>query len=308
MGNSYITRAISTDGSVRIIFCDTTDIVKKASSLHNTSKTVTAVLGRALSATSMMSCLLKDKDNTLTLQIRGNGPCGSVVCVGDYMGNVRGYVDNPEIELPPNNSGKLNVGGAVGKGNLYIIKDMGMANPYIGISPLVSGEIAEDITEYFAQSEQTPSVCSLGVRVDKNLSCYAAGGYLVQLLPGYDDHTIDIIERNVGNISPVSDMIAEGRIGTDIINDLFSGIEYEIFDTINIDYVCNCSREKYLNGIVGLGKKDLDEILNSDRDVETECHFCHNKYSFTPEEIRLRMHAGTEERAEDHEKVQKEDL
>ena len=184
MKNSVIKRAISRDGGIRVIFCDSTAVVRRSCEIHHSSKTMTAVLGRALTATALMSCLLKDKDNTLTLQLRGDGPCGSVVCVGDYRGNVRGYADDVTVELPPNEFGKLDVGGAVGGGNMYIIKDLGMNEPYVGISPIVSGEIAEDITEYFATSEQTPTVCALGVRVDTDNMCYAAGGYLIQLMPG----------------------------------------------------------------------------------------------------------------------------
>ena len=173
---SVIKRAISRDGGIRVIFCDSTAIVRASCAIHHTSKTMTAVLGRALTATSLMACLLKDRDNTLTLQLRGDGPAGSVICVGDYKGNVRGYAENPDAELPPNSVGKLDVGGAVGRGTMYIIKDMGMNDPYVGVSPIVSGEIAEDVTEYFASSEQTPTVCALGVRVDRDNMCFAAGG------------------------------------------------------------------------------------------------------------------------------------
>ena len=210
MAKSIIKRALSSDGGVRIIFIDSTEIVRESCRLHHTSKTMTATLGRALTATALMSSLLKDKDNTLTFRLAGDGPCGNVVCVGDYMGNVRGYADDMTVELPPHENGKLNVGGAVGGGSMYVIKDLGMNEPYVGVSNIVSGEIAEDVTNYFAESEQTPTVCALGVRVDNDNMCYAAGGYLIQLMPGYEDRDIDIIETNVKMAGSVSKQIADG--------------------------------------------------------------------------------------------------
>jgi molecular chaperone Hsp33 len=222
---------------------------------------MTAVLGRALTATSLMACLLKDRDNTLTLQLRGDGPAGSVICVGDDKGNVRGYAENPDCELPPNSLGKLDVGGAVGHGTMYVIKDMGMNDPYVGVSPIVSGEIAEDVTEYFASSEQTPTVCALGVRVDRDNMCFAAGGYLVQLMPGCYDEDIDRLETNVKMAGSVSKQIADGMDGDEIIAALFDGIEYDMFDEFDIGYVCPCERDKYLRALVSLNEKDMNELL-----------------------------------------------
>ncbi len=282
---SIIKRAISTDGSVRILYCDSTAVVKEACAIHGTSKTMAAVLGRALTATSLMSCLLKDKDNTLTLQLKGDGPAGSVVCVGDYMGNVRGYADDPTVELPPNRHGKLDVGGAVGRGSMYVIKDMGMNEPYVGVSPIVSGEIAEDITEYFASSEQTPTVCALGVRVNKDNEPYAAGGYLVQLMPGYEDEVVDRLEANITVMESVSKLIADGKDGEEIISLIFDGIEYEMFDEFDIEYRCTCGREKYLRALVSLGEDDMDELRRANEPVETNCRFCNKKYVFTLDEL-----------------------
>ncbi|MGN1345208.1 MAG: Hsp33 family molecular chaperone HslO, partial [Eubacteriales bacterium] len=221
---SILLRAISSDGGIRVLFCDSTAVVRRACEIHHTSKTMTAVLGRALTGTALMSSLLKDKDNTLTFQLRGDGPCGSVICVGDYKGNVRGYADDMTVELPPNSLGKLDVGGAVGHGTMYIVKDLGMSEPYVGVAPIVSGEIADDITEYFASSEQTPTVCALGVRVDNDNMCFAAGGYLVQLMPGYDEADIPKIEANVNGMSSVSKLIADGKNGEEIISMILEGI------------------------------------------------------------------------------------
>jgi len=290
---SIIKRAISVDGGIRVIFCDSTAIVRRSCEIHSTSKTMTAVLGRALTATSLMACLLKDKDNTLTLQLRGDGPAGNVVCVGDYMGNVRGYADNVTVELPPNKFGKLDVGGAVGAGSLYIIKDLGMNEPYVGVSPLVTGEIAEDITEYFANSEQTPTVCALGVRVDRDNMCFAAGGYLIQLMPGFTDEDVARIETNVNMLASVSQMIADGKDGDEIIALLFDGIEYEMFDEFDICYTCTCERDKYLRALATLNETDMNALLEDGIPVETNCCFCGQKYTFELSEIEEARRAVT---------------
>ena len=282
---SVLKRAITSDGSARIVFCDSTAIVRRACEIHHTSKTMTAALGRSLTAASLMGSLLKNKTDSLTLRIDGDGPAGLIVCVSDYKGNVRGYAENPAAELPPNSIGKLDVGGAVGNGTLYVIRDLGMNEPYIGASPLVSGEIAEDITEYFASSEQTPSVCALGVRVDKENMAYAAGGYLLQLMPGADDAVAEKLESNIRLMRSVSEIIASGEDGDSIIAAVFSGIEYEMFDEFDAEYLCPCRREKYLDALASLGGDDLDEIVKDGKPVETSCRFCGAVYTFTPEEI-----------------------
>ncbi len=286
MQNSSITRAILRDGSARIIFSDTTAIVDTAHTIHSTSKTMTAVLGRTLTAASLMGSLLKNKTDSLTLRISGDGPCGNVVCVSDYKGNVRGYADDMSVELLPNVSGKLDVGGAVGKcGNLYVIKDQGMTEPYIGISPIVTGEIGDDITRYFAESEQTPTVCALGVRVDTEINCVGAGGFLIQLMPGAEDDTVSKIEANMKLIPSPSAMIASGKGAEDIIAAAMSGLEYDIFDSFDIEYKCTCSRDKYLRALIGLPDSDVKELQDSGEPIETSCHFCGKKYVFDPSEI-----------------------
>jgi len=282
---SVIKRAITDDGSARVFFIDSTAIVRRACEIHNTSKTMTAVLGRALSAASLMGSLLKDRDNSLTLQFKGNGPAGLIVCVSDYMGNVRGYAENPQAELPPNAIGKLDVGGAVGRGTMYVIKDLGLNEPYIGVSPLVSGEIAEDVTEYFASSEQTPTVCALGVRVDQENMCFAAGGYLLQLMPGAEEAIIGKLETNIGMMNSVSQLIADGKTGEEIIGAVFAGIEYTMFDEFDAEYRCTCERDKYKRALVSLGEDDMQELADAGEDIETSCRFCGTKYVFTLEEI-----------------------
>lgn len=283
---SIITRAITSDGSARIIFANTTDIVQKAMEIHSLSKTATAALGRALTAASLMGSLLKDKENSLTLQFKGDGPIGTVMCVSDYKGNVRGYVENPQAELAPNAKGKLDVGGAIGKnGTLYVIKDMGYKEPYIGMCPIVSGEVAEDVTEYFATSEQTPSVCSLGVRVSNEKYCKAAGGFLIQLMPMADDDTVLAIERNIALIDSVSAIIERGGKAEDVIATCFAGIEYEMFDEFDIGYVCNCSREKYEKALITLSADDFESLGDDKAPIEAVCRFCGEKYSFTFEEL-----------------------
>lgn len=288
---SLITRAITVDGSARMILAETTELVQKAADIHNTSKTMTAVLGRSLTAAALMGCLLKDKDNSLTLQINGNGPAGRIVCVSDYKGNVRGYAENPEVELMPNARGKLDVGGAVGhEGSLIVIKDMGMGEPYVGTCPLVDGEIADDVTKYFAVSEQTPTVCALGVRVDQNRKLLAAGGFLVQLMPGADESVISAIERNIATISSVSAMIQNKMRADEIFAAVLAGTAYETFDEFDIDYVCTCSREKYLSAIADLSAGDVKELVSEDKTIEAVCRFCNKKYEFTCEEV-LREYA-----------------
>jgi len=256
---------------------------------------MTAVLGRALSAASLMGTLLKDKDNSLTLQFRGDGPAGMVVCVSDYAGNVRGYAEHPDVELPPNAIGKLDVSGAIGRGTMYVIKDMGMQEPYVGVCPLVSGEIAEDVTQYFATSEQTPSVCALGVRVDTSNVCFAAGGFLLQLMPGADEKVIDRLEANINLMGSVSKRIADGATGEEIIAAVFDGIAYTMFDEFDAEYKCTCAREKYKIALVGLNNADMAELDAADEPIETNCRFCGTQYVFSLDEIhQARKEAGRE--------------
>ncbi|MHB1153187.1 MAG: Hsp33 family molecular chaperone HslO [Eubacteriales bacterium] len=286
MNTSMITRALTSDGGIRLIFADTSAIVQQAHIIHKTSKTITAVLGRCLTAASILGSLLKDADNTVTLQINGDGPAGKIICISDYKGCVRGYIENPDVELPPNSKGKLDVGGAVGQGTLTIIRDLGNSESYTGVSNLVSGEIAEDITAYFASSEQTPSVCALGVRAAKDNSCTAAGGFLLQLMPGADDTVIDILESNINALEPVSTLIERGETSADIIKRIFIGIEYDLFDEINIEYKCPCSRETYIRALIGLGETELIDMIKEEKPIETICRYCRTHNMFSIDELK----------------------
>ncbi len=288
---SMITRLMSADGSARLFVIESTALVQSAQRIHETSKTMTAVLGRALTGCSLMGTLLKDADHTLTLQFKGGGPAGTVCCVSDYAGNVRGYVDHPDVELAPNALGKLDVGGAVGRnGVMHVIKDLGMsAQPYSGMSPLRSGEIADDITEYFARSEQTPTVCALGVRCDTEKMCIAAGGFLLQLLPFADESTVDRLEANVAKIVSVSAIVGKNDSARVLADLVFDGIPYDVFDEIPVEYRCSCSEERYESALRSIGRDELNDMISEGEDVDCVCRFCGKHYLFSVDRLKQWM-------------------
>lgn len=279
-------RCITSNGQVMATAVDTTDIVNKAEQIHTTSAVVTAALGRLLTAASMMGNMLKGKDNSLTLRVQGGGPVGALIAVSDFNGDVRGYVTNPVVELPLNDKGKLDVGGAVGKeGNLYVIKDLGLKDPYNGMVPLISGEIAEDITAYYALSEQTPTVCALGVLVNPDLSVKVAGGYIIQLLPAAENATIDKLEDGIRDIESVTKMLSSGMTPEDIIRRALKNFEVEVLYEQNIEYKCNCSKQRVEKALISIGKAELESMAAEMDEANINCHFCDKVYKFSKAEI-----------------------
>lgn len=265
---------------------DSTDIVAKAERIHETSAVVTAALGRMLTAASMMGNMLKGKDNTISLKIDGGGPIGAVTVSADSTGNVRGYAQNPVVEIPLKPNGKLDVSGAVGKdGSLFVVKDLGMKEPYNGFVPIASGEIAEDITSYYATSEQIPTVCALGVLVDTDLTVKKAGGYILQLLPFTEEEIIEKIEKNLARVKPVTQLLDEGYDIEDIVRDVLQGFDVEVIYTEEVEYKCKCSREKIEATLQGLGKKELESMCEELPEVNVKCHFCNTDYTFSKHEI-----------------------
>lgn len=282
-----IVRYITEDGSAFVIAADTTDVIARAEQIHKTSAVNTAALGRLMTAASMMGDMLKGKDDSITLRLNGGGPAGSVIAVSDSDGNVRGYVQNPVVEIPLNKAGKLDVKGTVGtNGYLFVMKDIGLNEPYVGQTQIVSGEIAEDITNYYATSEQTPTVCALGVLVNPDLTVAAAGGFMIQLLPGCPDEMIDKIELSMQDIEPVTTMLKNGMSADDIAKRAMQNIVIDKLDESSIEYRCNCSKERVEAALISTGRESLEEMAGSDKNTDVECHFCDKVYSFTPDEIK----------------------
>lgn len=282
-----IVRYITDDGSAFVIAADTTDVVARAEQIHKTSAVNTAALGRLMTAASMMGDMLKGKDDSITLRLNGGGPAGSVIAVSDSDGNVRGYVQNPVVEIPLNEAGKLDVKGTVGtNGYLFVMKDIGLNEPYVGQTQIVSGEIAEDITNYYATSEQTPTVCALGVLVNPDLTVAAAGGFMIQLLPGCPEEVIDKIEYAMQDIEPVTTMLSNGMSPDDIAKRALKNISIDKLDESKIEYRCNCSKERVEAALISTGRESLEEMAASDEDTCVECHFCDRVYKFTPDDIK----------------------
>lgn len=268
-------------------FVDSTDIVSAAEQYHQTSAVVTAGLGRLLTAASLMGNMLKGKDHSITLRVNGDGPVGSLVAVSDSDGNVRGYASNPIVEIPLKPNGKLDVSGAVGsEGTLYVTKDIGLKEPYNGFVPLVSGEIAEDITQYYAVSEQIPTVCALGVLINPDLSVKVAGGFILQLLPGFTDEEVAMLEENIKNLPALTTMLNNGMSGEDIIKKALEGFNVEVLYEQNTEYKCNCSRDRAERVIVSLGANEIEKLMEQDDKIEIECHFCDKRYEFSSEELK----------------------
>ncbi len=279
-------RCLTTDATVMAMVLDSTDMVARAEAIHQTSAVVTAALGRTLTAASMMGVMLKGRDDTVTLKINGGGPAGVVTAVSDSEGYVRGYAEHPIVEIPLKPNGKLDVSGALGTdGFLYVLRDTGGSEPYVGCVPLVSGEIAEDITAYYAQSEQTPTVCALGVLVNPDLTVCTAGGLLLQLLPFCPESVIDRIEKNIAALPPMTAMLADGLTPEEIVAKALDGFEFDVLDEYEPTYRCYCSRERVERALMTLSPEERATLPNEDGLVETTCQFCDAVYTFTAEDI-----------------------
>ena len=285
LGNT-ITRAMTKCGSARIIAINSKEMVNDAIKYHNLSPTAAAALGRTLTAASMIGVMLKNKNDSVTVTFNGDGVCGKILAVSDYYGNTKGFVQNPQADLPLNSKGKLDVAGAVGKGSMYVVRDVGEKEPYVGMIPIVSGEIAEDITHYFATSEQIPTVCALGVLIDKDYNCISAGGYMIQLLPGTEDAFIDKLEQRISVVPPVSTLFYTGKPNAEYIKDILGDIEFDVFDEADVSYYCDCTRARVENALISMGEKDMTEIIEEGKDIDVSCQFCDKIYTFTPDDLK----------------------
>lgn len=290
---SRIVRTISKDASVVCSAIDGRDIVAEIERIHKPSAVVTAALGRLSMAASLLGFGLKGEKDTVTVRFNGNGPTGSLIAVADSFGNVKAYVQNPIVEIPLNQFGKLDVKGAVGTdGYLSVVKDLGLKEPYCGQVPIVSGEIAEDITNYLATSEQVPSACALGVLVNPDLSVAQAGGFIIEVLPFASDEVITAIEENIKKMSSVTKLLSEGKTVEDIAMMALDGLEPNVLDDFKVEYRCSCSREKVETALISTGRDELLDMAN-DPETQVECHFCDKKYVFTSDEIKALVEKAT---------------
>ena len=281
----YIVRATAADNQIRAFAATTTQVVEIARQRHNTSPVATAALGRLLTAGAMMGSMMKNDTDMLTLQIRGDGPIQGITVTADSHANVKGYVGNPDVVLPPKN-GKLDVGGAVGIGLLQVIKDMGLKEPYSGQTILVSSEIAEDLTYYFANSEQVPSSVGLGVLMEKNNTVRCAGGFIIQLMPFAEEKTISQLEENLKNVTSVTALLDQGYTPEQLLETLLGNLGLEITDTVPTQFYCNCSKERVEQAVVSIGRKEIQEMIDDGEDIEVKCHFCNTAYRYTVDELK----------------------
>ena len=285
--NDYLVRGMTMDGFVKAVAIRSTELVRRGAQIQGTTPNATAAFGRCLTAASMMGNMQKVENGSMTLQVRGGGPIGTITVVSDPEGNVRGCVTEPKVPLVEKFPGKLDVGATVGTdGTLTIIRDLQMKEPYIGSTPLVSGEIGDDVTAYFAQSEQTPTACALGVLVDRDMSVKVAGGYLVQLLPGAPDEIIDKLEEGIRRAGAVTPMLEAGMTPEDILGQVCGDLGVLFFEPQEVSYKCYCSRDRVEGALISLGKKELQEIMEEGKVFPVECQFCDEVYEFTPEDIR----------------------
>lgn len=291
--SDYMIRATAAEGQIRAFAATTKDLVEYARAAHNTSPVATAALGRLLTAGTMMGPMMKGEQDLLTLKIQGDGPIQGITVTADSMGNVKGYVGNPEVMLPPNAKGKLDVAGAVGIGVLSVIKDIGLKEPYVGQTILVSGEIAEDLTYYYATSEQTPSCVALGVLINKTNTVRQAGGFILQLMPGASEEVVSALETKIASLAPVTSMLDQGMNPEAILQDILGDMGLEIMDQIPVQFHCNCSKERVSRALASIDPKDIQEMIEDGKPVEVNCHFCNKNYTFSPEELQEMLEQKT---------------
>ena len=282
----YIVRAVAADKQIRAFAITSREMVEAARQHHNTSPVATAALGRLLTGGAMMGVMMKGEKDMLTLMMKGDGPINGVTVTADSKGNVKGYVGNPNVLIPANYAGKLDVGAAIGYGTLTVIKDMGLKEPYVSQVPLGTSEVAEDLTYYFASSEQVPSAVGLGVLMSKDNTVKQAGGFIVQLMPFADEEVINKLEERVNNISSVTEMLEKGMTPEDILKEVMGDMDVEFTDKIETGFVCNCSKEKIAKALESISKKDMDEIINDGKEIEVKCDFCNTTYKFSVEELQ----------------------
>lgn len=283
--SDYLVRATAADAQVRAFAVTARDTVETARTAHDTSPVMTAALGRLLCAGAMMGSMMKGEADILTLQVQGDGPAGGLTVTADSKGRVKGYAVNPQVILPPNSQGKLDVGGAVGTGTLRVIKDLGLKEPYVGQTQLQTGEIAEDLTYYFAASEQVPSSVGLGVLMEKNNTVKQAGGFIVQLMPFAEEKVIEKLEANLSSIHSVTKLLEDGNSPEQILGILLEGMDMEILSDMPVEFYCNCSRERVAKALYSIGKKEMDEMIRDGEPIEVKCHFCNTAYQFSVEDL-----------------------
>ena len=286
VSEDYIVRATAANAQIRAFACTTKGVVEAARQAHNTSPVVTAALGRLLSAGAMMGSMLKGEKDLLTLQVKGDGPMEDMTVTADAIGHVKGYAGVPDVILPANGQGKLDVAGAVGQGMLRVIKDMGLKEPYIGQTMLQTGEIAEDLTYYFATSEQVPSAVGLGVLMERNNTVRQAGGFLIQLMPFAEEEVIARLEQNLAGITSVTTMLDLGNTPEKMLALILEGLDCEVTDTISTQFFCNCSRQKIEKVLISLGEKEIQDMIDEGQEIEVNCHFCSKKYKFSVDELK----------------------
>ena len=284
--SDYIVRATAADNQIRAFAVTSREMVEKARQIHNTSPVATAALGRSLSAGAMMGSMMKGEEDLLTLQIRGDGPLGGITVTADSRAQVKGYVNEPAVLIPANAKGKLDVSGAIGKGMLQVIRDLGMKEPYVGQTELQTGEIAEDLTYYFATSEQIPSSVGLGVLLNRDNTVCQAGGFILQLMPYTDEKVIDALEKRLAGMTSVTDLLNRGLTPEGILKELLGDLSLTVNDTIPTAFSCNCSKERVEKAIISIGSKEIREMIRDGKPIEVKCHFCNEAYTFDIEELK----------------------